>query len=69
MPYFLIFSDKTRVEGHKISVAKGPKFRPQRTKRAEKKLAEPGKSGAELLPDLSKKGQKRGQPFFKSGFT
>jgi hypothetical protein len=39
-----------------ISVAKGPKFRPQSTKRAEKKLVGPGKSGAELLPDFSKKG-------------
>jgi hypothetical protein len=47
------------------SVAKGPKFRPQSTKRAEKKLAGPGKSGAKLLPDLSKKGRKN---FFQVWF-
>jgi hypothetical protein len=34
------------------SVAKGPKFRPQSTKRAGKKLVAPGKSGAELLTDF-----------------
>jgi hypothetical protein len=32
-------------------------------KRAEKKLAGPGKSGAELLPDLSKKGRKGAKLF------
>jgi hypothetical protein len=46
-----------------VSVAKGPKFRPQSTKRAENKLAGPRKSGAELLPDLSKKGRKGAELF------
>jgi hypothetical protein len=41
----------------------GPKFWPQSTKRAEKKLAGPGMSGAELLPDLSKKGRKGAELF------
>jgi hypothetical protein len=45
------------------SVAKGPKFRPQSTKRAGKKLAGPGKSGAELLLDLSQKGRKGAEVF------
>jgi hypothetical protein len=45
------------------SVAKGPKFRPQSSKRAEKNLVGPGKSGAELLPDLSKKGRKGAELF------
>jgi hypothetical protein len=49
------------------SVAKGPKFQPQSSKRAEKKFVGPGKSKAELLPDLSKKGQK-GAEFFWFGF-
>jgi hypothetical protein len=47
------------------SIAKGPKFQPQSSKRAEKNLVGPGKSGAELLPDLSKKGQ----TFFRSGLS
>jgi predicted nucleic acid-binding Zn ribbon protein len=47
----------------KVSVAKGPKFRPQSTKRAETKLAGPGKSGAKFLPDLSKKGRKGAELF------
>jgi hypothetical protein len=46
-----------------ISVAKGPKFRPQSTKGAEKKLAGQEKSGAELLSDLSKKGRKGAELF------
>jgi hypothetical protein len=46
-----------------ISVAKGPKFRPQSTKRADKNLAGPGKSGAELLPDFSKRGRKAAELF------
>jgi hypothetical protein len=45
------------------SVAKGPKFRPQSTKRAEKKLSGPGKSGAELLHVLSKKSRKGAELF------
>jgi hypothetical protein len=40
------------------SVAKGPKFRPQNTKGAEKNCVGLGKSGAEFLADLSKKGRK-----------
>jgi hypothetical protein len=40
------------------SVTKGPKFRPQSTKRAEKIFEGPGKSGAGVLPDFSKKGRK-----------
>jgi hypothetical protein len=40
------------------SVAKGPKFRPQTTKGAEKDCVGLGKSGAELLANLSKKGRK-----------
>jgi hypothetical protein len=39
------------------SVAKVPKFRPQNTKGAEKHSAGPGKSRAEFLPDLSKRGR------------
>jgi hypothetical protein len=39
-------------------VAKGSKFRLQNTKWAEKNTAGPGKSGAEFLPDLSKKARK-----------
>jgi hypothetical protein len=39
------------------SVAKGPKFRPQNTKSARKKNS-PGKSGAELLEELSKREEK-----------
>jgi hypothetical protein len=39
------------------SVAKGPKFRPQNTKAAEKNTAGPGKSGAEFLSEFSKKGR------------
>jgi hypothetical protein len=45
------------------SVAKGPKFRPQNTKGAEKNCVGPGKSGAELLADLSKKGRKGAELF------
>jgi hypothetical protein len=45
------------------SVAKGPKFRPQSSKRAEKNLMGPGKSGAKLLPILSKKGRKGAELF------
>jgi hypothetical protein len=45
------------------SVAKGPKFRPQSSKRAEQNLVGQGKSGAELLPDLSKKGRKGAEQF------
>jgi hypothetical protein len=41
-------------EAEPISVAKGPKFRLQSSKRAEKNLVGPGKSGAELFPNLSK---------------
>jgi hypothetical protein len=41
----------------------GPKVRPQSTKRAEKNLMGPGKSGAEFLPDLSKKGRKGAELF------
>jgi hypothetical protein len=36
----------------KSSVAKGPKFRPQITKGAEKNCMEAGKSGAEFVADL-----------------
>jgi hypothetical protein len=45
------------------SVAKGPKFQPQSSKMAEKNFVRPGKSGAELLPDLSKKGRKGAELF------
>jgi hypothetical protein len=45
------------------SVAKGPKFRPKNTKWAEKNCVGPGKSGAELLADLSKKGRKGAELF------
>jgi hypothetical protein len=44
-------------------VAKGPKFRPQNTKGAEKNCVGPEKSGAEYLPDLSKKGRKGAELF------
>jgi hypothetical protein len=40
------------------SVAKEPKFRPQNTKVTEKNFMGPGKSRAELLAELSKKGRK-----------
>jgi hypothetical protein len=39
------------------SVAKGPKFRLQTTKGAEKNCVGTGKSAAELLANLSKRGQ------------
>jgi hypothetical protein len=45
------------------SVAKGPKFRRQSSKRAKQNLVGPGKSGAKLLPDLSKKGRKAAELF------
>jgi hypothetical protein len=45
------------------SVAKGPKFRPQNTKGAEKNGWGPGKSGAEFFADLSKKGRKEAEFF------
>jgi hypothetical protein len=38
-----------------ISVAKGPKFRPQNTQGADKNCVVPGKFWAELLADLLKK--------------
>jgi hypothetical protein len=50
------------------SVAKGPKFRPQSSKTAGKKLAGPGNSGAERLPNLSKEGRK-GAELFSSIFS
>jgi hypothetical protein len=40
------------------SVAKGPKFRPQKTKGAEKNCVGPGKSVAEFLAESWKKGRK-----------
>jgi hypothetical protein len=46
------------VLGIVVSAAKGPKFQPQSSKRDKKNLVGLGNSGAELLPDLSKKGQK-----------
>jgi hypothetical protein len=45
------------------SVAKGPKLR-QSSKRAEKNCVGPEKSGAELLPNLSKKGRKGAELFY-----
>jgi hypothetical protein len=45
------------------SVAKGPQIRPQSSKGPKKNLMGPGKSGAELLPDLSKKVRKGGELF------
>jgi hypothetical protein len=42
----------------------GPKFRPQITKRAEKNLMGPGKSGAEFLADLKNRAEE-GPNFFK----
>jgi anthranilate/para-aminobenzoate synthase component II len=45
------------------SVAKGPKFRPQTTKGVEKNCVGPGKSAAELLANLSKKGRKGSELF------
>jgi hypothetical protein len=45
------------------SVAKGPKFRPQSSKWADQNLVGPGKSGAELFPDLSNKGRKGAELF------
>jgi hypothetical protein len=47
------------------SVAKGPQFRPQNTKGAEKNCVGPEKSGAEYLPDLTKKGRKGAELFLK----
>jgi hypothetical protein len=47
----------------RTSVAKGPKVRPHSSKRAEKNLMGLGKSGAELLPDLSKTGRKGAELF------
>jgi hypothetical protein len=47
------------------SVAKGPKFRPQNTKGAENNCVGPEGSGAEHLPDLSKKGRKGAELFLK----
>jgi hypothetical protein len=41
-----------------VSVAKRPKFRPQNTIGAEKNYMGSGKSRAELLAELSKKGEK-----------
>jgi hypothetical protein len=61
--------DSSRVQSvHKIlggSVAKGPKFQPQNPKGAEENFVGPEKSGAEYLPDLSKKGQKGAELFLK----
>jgi hypothetical protein len=51
----------------RISVAKGPKFRPQSSKRAEKNLVGPGKSGAELMIRFIKKGPKKGQKKGRKG--
>jgi hypothetical protein len=45
------------------SVVKGPKFRPQSSKRVEKNLVRLGKSLAELFPNLSKKGRKGAKLF------
>jgi hypothetical protein len=47
---------------------RGRNFGRKAQKGPEKKLAGPGKSGAELLPDLLKKGRKGAEYFFKSGF-
>jgi hypothetical protein len=44
-------------------VAKGPKFRRQNTKVTEKNCKGPGKSRAELLAELSKKGRKGAELF------
>jgi hypothetical protein len=41
-----------------ISVAKGPKFRPQNTKGAYKNCGGPGNSGAEFWANLARKGRK-----------
>jgi hypothetical protein len=54
--FFLNFAYEFTATKKQDSVTKGPKFRPQSTKRAEKNFEGPGKSGAELLPDFSKKG-------------
>jgi hypothetical protein len=62
----LVIHGTSRVD---CSVAKGPKFRPQSTKMAEKNLAGPEKLGAELLADLSKKGRKGAELLFRSGFS
>jgi hypothetical protein len=55
---FFPFRSMLRNENPQSSVAKGPKVRAQNTKRAEKNCVGPGKSGAELLTDLSNKGRK-----------
>jgi hypothetical protein len=47
------------------SVTKGPKFRPQNTKGAERNCLGLEKSGVEYLPDLSKKGRKGAKLFLK----
>jgi hypothetical protein len=46
------------------SVAKGPKFWPQNTKGAEKNCIGPGKFGAEVLADVSRKGRKGAKLFW-----
>jgi hypothetical protein len=58
-----IFSHPLIAKFLESSVAKGLTFRPQSLKRAEKNWAVPGKSGAELLTDLSKKGRKGAKLF------
>jgi hypothetical protein len=52
--------------GLEHSVAKGPKFPPQSSNKKKQNLVGPGKSGAELLPALCKKGA---ELFFRSGFS
>jgi hypothetical protein len=54
---------------HAFSVAKGPKFRPQNTKGAEKNCVGPGNFGAEILADLSKKGRKGAELFLGLNFS
>jgi hypothetical protein len=49
-----------------ISVAKGPKFRPQTPKGAAKKSEGPEKLAAEFLPDFHKKSRKGAELFQNS---
>jgi hypothetical protein len=61
-------SNKQADLGVGASVAKGPKFRPQNTKWAEKNCVGPGKFEAEFLADLSKKGRKGAELFWDLNF-
>jgi hypothetical protein len=51
------------------SVDKGAEISAAKLKRAEQNLVGPGKSGGQTITRFIKKGPKRGQTFFRSGFS